>query len=124
MTKSIVEALEKIQSLGDKTMPDTQRSNVLQGSFDIQEGAEEAQISETPPADKSQGNKAVEPILKGPKVGNPILHGQVVDISKQMKDQGLEPCRLEILLKGARIYIPPPPPKPEPVSQHYTDMPT
>lgn len=118
MTKSMVEALEKIQSLDNERIPDTQRSDVLQGSIDIQErGAGEAQISETPPADKSQRNKAVEPILKDPKVGNPISHGQVVDLSKQMKDQGMEPCRLETLLKGSRIYIPPPPPKPEPVSQ-------
>lgn len=123
MTKAMVEALEQLQSLEQEKHPDTKNLNPSQGSNDTQQGdgTQKAavggqQIGSESSKDKLEDNKPVEPILENPKIGNPISHGQVVDLSKQMKDAGLEPCRLEILLIGSRIYIPPPPPKPEQVS--------
>lgn len=110
----MVEALEKIQSLRIERIPNIQRPDALQGSIE-NASAGEPQVSQTLPLEQIAEAKA-EPILEEPKIGNPISHGQVVDLSKQMKDQELEPCRLETLLKGSRIYIPPPPAKPEPVS--------
>jgi TMEM199 family protein len=67
-----------------------------------------------------------EPNLNTPKVGNPICHGQLVDISRYFKSnhEKLEgknadgtgvPIHLSELLKGCSIYSPPPKPKPEPV---------
>lgn len=64
---------------------------------------------------KTDCDVTTEPILSNPRIGNPISHGQVVDLSQKMKAQTLQPCRLEDLLKGVRMYIPPPAPKPEPV---------
>ncbi|TVY37169.1 hypothetical protein LOCC1_G008038 [Lachnellula occidentalis] len=62
--------------------------------------------------------ESTEPSLENPRVGNPISHGQVIDLSRQLKTQGFSPCSLEILLKGARVYIPPPPAKKEPTSEY------
>lgn len=57
-----------------------------------------------------------EPLLVDPKLGNPISHIQVIDLSRKLKAQGLWPRRLDTLLSGARVYVAPPPPKSEPVS--------
>lgn len=68
-----------------------------------------------------------EPSLDAPTTGNPISHGQLVDISKYLKSnpekvEGREtdgrqlPIHLSELLKGCSIYTPPLKPKPEPVS--------
>ncbi|TVY55059.1 hypothetical protein LCER1_G004814 [Lachnellula cervina] len=62
--------------------------------------------------------ESTEPSLENPKAGNPISHGQVIDLSRQLKALGLSPCTLETLLKGARVYIPPPPAKKEPTSEY------
>lgn len=65
--------------------------------------------------DSSKGN---DPSLDDPAVGNPISHGQIVELWRELKlhsDDGVK-FTLENLLKGARIYVPPPPPKPEKVS--------
>lgn len=59
---------------------------------------------------------AREPSLSGPAIGKPISHGQVIDISRQLKSKGYSSYHLDILLRGSRVYVPPPPPKPEPVS--------
>lgn len=56
-----------------------------------------------------------EPTLTEPEVGNPISHGQIIDIWKHLKEEEHPNLSLEELLRGATIYMPPPPPKPEPV---------
>lgn len=66
-----------------------------------------------------------EASLKDPGVGKPISHGQLIDISRHLKnryqtanEEGLQaPYHLDELLRGSKIYIPPPPPKKEPVSR-------
>ncbi|KAI0845925.1 endoplasmic reticulum-based factor for assembly of V-ATPase-domain-containing protein [Daldinia vernicosa] len=59
-----------------------------------------------------------EPLLKDPSVGNPISHGQIIDIWKRLKDENDNTTRLEQLLRGATVYAPPPPPKPEPTEEY------
>ena len=86
-TPTIVEALEKIQSLERRTIE----------------------------KDKSEVEKRTEPSSSNIKIGNPISHGQLIHLSKQLKARKLSPNSLDKLLRGSRVYIPPPPPKPEPV---------
>lgn len=67
---------------------------------------------------------ASEPSLEAPKIGNPISHSQLIDLSKQLRahqvdadgEKGHVPSYLNDLLKGSNIYVAPPKPKPEPVS--------
>jgi hypothetical protein len=70
-----------------------------------------------------------EPSLTDAAVGNPISHSQLIDLSRLLKDNAAEthpdddeqeplPIRLDTLLKGSRIYIPPPPAKKEPTSEY------
>lgn len=62
-----------------------------------------------------------EPPLSQPEVGKPISHGQLVDLWKQLQETSKSAPSLENLLRGAKVYVPPPPPKPEPV--RYFDHP-
>lgn len=57
----------------------------------------------------------VKPSLNEPAIGNPISHGQIVHLWKQLKAHDAGSFSLESLLRGAKVYTPPPPPKPEPV---------
>jgi hypothetical protein len=142
MTPAMVEALEKIQSLsreGDENTEHCSREDATQAGNDekpvgrIRSGENEekqertgtesriSNISGTSPKETEKQNQkqasiTTEPSLSDPKVGNPISHGQVIDLSKQMRTEALQPSRLEELLRGSRIYIPPPKPKPESVS--------
>ncbi|KAI0602511.1 endoplasmic reticulum-based factor for assembly of V-ATPase-domain-containing protein [Biscogniauxia sp. FL1348] len=92
MTSSIVEAL---RILPEPTIPEVSRND--------------AKLDDT---------KDQEPSLEDPAVGKPISHAQVLDIWKQLKIQGHNDIKLEGLLRGAAIYIPPPPPKPEPTEEY------
>ncbi|KAG5926570.1 hypothetical protein E4U53_003053 [Claviceps sorghi] len=70
----------------------------------------------TTPADESQPTG--EPSLRDPAVGNPISHGQIIDLWKTL-NKGHQPWpSLEQLLRGSRVYCPPPPPKPEPSDEY------
>jgi hypothetical protein len=71
---------------------------------------------ETEKQNLKRASTTTEPSLSNPKAGNPISHGQVIDLSTQMKAEALQPSRLEELLRGSGVYIPPPKSKPEPVS--------
>ncbi|GKT48727.1 uncharacterized protein ColSpa_08908 [Colletotrichum spaethianum] len=51
-------------------------------------------------------------------LGNPITHGEILDLWKDLKSEGIDGFSLEGLLRGARVYIPPPPPKPEPSAEY------
>jgi len=56
-----------------------------------------------------------EPCIENPTIGKPISHGQILDTWKTLKASGHTEFKLEDMLRGATIYVPPPPPKPEPV---------
>lgn len=53
------------------------------------------------------------PHFKEPKVGDPISHKQVIELSKLMKSQNHESYRLEKMIRGSTFYVPPRPPEPE-----------
>jgi hypothetical protein len=95
MTPAIVQALEEIHAQS-KTTPS-------------KEDKVQIATSEEP------YNPASEPSLLQPLVGKPIAHGQVINISKQLKALGISPHHLDTLLRGSTVYTLPPPPKPEPV---------
>lgn len=56
------------------------------------------------------------PIPDSIAVGEPISHGQILELWQGLRAKGETKYTLEDLLRGSRVYIPPPPPKPEPVS--------
>ena len=72
-------------------------------------------------------DNATGPSLDQPVEGNPISHGQLIEISKRLKQLREEAkyreahddnmvCHLDDLLRGSRIYVEPAKPKIEPVS--------
>ena len=139
MTTAMVEALEKTRSLeslddGKQKLDskDDAKGSLQSGNERVPDVQDDEESLEKDGAKRStdrageqvldaaiQGSKSTEPSLSNPKVGNPISHGQVIDLSKELKSRGISPRTLELLLRGARVYIPPPKPKPEPVSSPY-----
>lgn len=67
-----------------------------------------------------------EPSLKQPAIGNPITHGQIIAVSKTLKEiktdltngnvENTVSYHLDDLLRGSRVYVEPPKPKAEPAS--------
>jgi hypothetical protein len=61
------------------------------------------------------------PSLLDPEIGRPISHEQVLDIVKYLKTRDKDEAvsntsyRLDDLLRGSKVYIPPPKPKAEKV---------
>ena len=123
----MVEALEKIQAreqAADSSVAQDDGSSSTTDNESSSDGAQKetiqiAESSTTSQQDRAEkfgsGASPAEPSLHNPKVGNPISHGQAIDLSKQLKVQDITPNSLDTLLRGARVYIAPPPPKPEPV---------
>ncbi|OIW26612.1 hypothetical protein CONLIGDRAFT_655976 [Coniochaeta ligniaria NRRL 30616] len=92
MTTSIVEGLAKSKGSGENTdWPDEAK----------------------PPADRND-----EPTLDNPAVGQPISHGQIVDLWRKLREAGEKDYTLENLLRGAKVFVPPPLPKPEPSNEY------
>jgi hypothetical protein len=136
MTKSMVEGLQKIESqviTARQDEADFDNSNELHQvseedapalgrmSVDENEGRRRNTNNDhsSPPRspnDVYSSSGRSEPSLVNPCLGNPISHGQVIDLSMQLREGGFEPYRLEDLLRGSNVYIAPPPPKSEPVS--------
>jgi hypothetical protein len=57
--------------------------------------------------------------LSEPVIGGPISHAQLITVARFLRDTHApsnDDFRLDILLKGASIYVPPPKPKPQPVN--------
>jgi hypothetical protein len=71
------------------------------------------------PGDATPAEQHGEPTLDEPAVGKPISHGQVVDLWKKLQQADEKGYTLESLLCGARVYVPLPPPKPEPVRTYF-----
>ncbi|KAI0202917.1 endoplasmic reticulum-based factor for assembly of V-ATPase-domain-containing protein [Astrocystis sublimbata] len=67
---------------------------------------------------QSQTIQVEEPSMKDPVIGNPISHGQILKTIKSLKANGHAGFRLEEMLRGSHLYIPPPPPKPEPTNEY------
>ncbi len=141
MTPSMVEALKKIKSLetgkdekwqppaSDATPDGSSRIENYEKATRVEENEKSGDSEEkncsserkTSLADQEkigEGSKPAESSFENPKIGNPISHGQVIDLSAQLKALGIQPSSLDILLRGSWVYVPPPPPKPEPVRIH------
>jgi TMEM199 family protein len=139
MTTSMVEALKKLQHLTRKhdhtILEPASREEGRGGAGEVNSSVVETRVDarnvtalekEEPKAGIPIGSTqelhlneariSDEPSLKNPRIGNPISHGQVIGLSKLLKAHGIFPNSLDLLLRGARVYVPPPPPKPEPVS--------
>lgn len=128
ITPSILDALEKLRSVEDVISAniDGQASNekveATIGTSDLTPDDPKTAHEESPqgsidtPQSLDGAKKSGESNLSNPKIGEPISHGQIIDIGRDMKIMGLYPQSLEILLQGSKVYIRPPPPKPEPVS--------
>jgi hypothetical protein len=119
MTSSMVEALEELRRLEGKLDGE---ENSQQRNTEAQRGDGQAQGGNEKSTDNDQDQSAkaekspTEPPLSNPKVGNPISHGQVIDITRGLKAHRIHPRNLDSLLRGSKVYVPPPPPKAEPVS--------
>lgn len=89
-----------------------------QSELPVQHNVHTANLDEA----KLVGNAKVsqEPPLADPKIGNPISHSQIIDLWGDLKKHNLSPLTLEFLLRGSRVYVPPPTPKAEPVSCNLT----
>ncbi|KAJ3558647.1 hypothetical protein NPX13_g9668 [Xylaria arbuscula] len=59
-----------------------------------------------------------EPCMTDPAVGKPISHGQILATVKTLKAKGHAGFRLEQMLRGSALYVPPPPPKPKPTDEY------
>lgn len=137
MTGAMAEAFEKIQNLEgttknhDRDAKSSKTSNQTRPEDEkvakeknkeiniVKEAGSNSNNLQKPSADPTEttnNQNSTEPSLENPKVGNPVSHRQVIDLWKQLKASKISPCSLDIFLRGARVYIPPPPPKPEPVS--------
>lgn len=92
MTPAIVAALGDLRSQEDYQSPGV---------------ASSIQIESTLPSN--------DPSLAEPALGQPISHGQIVDLWAKLRPLRNEAHSLEKLLQGSRVYRVPPPPKPEPV---------
>ncbi|KIM98181.1 hypothetical protein OIDMADRAFT_32079 [Oidiodendron maius Zn] len=130
ISPTILEALEEVQLLDRDTVRNPYKSlelhdersllkkdgkyaevtEHLDGGQEV-EGIEDIEISFGEGGSKEQFN---EPPLSNPKLGKPISHGQVINLWKELKARGHRPRSLDSLLRGARVYSPPPESKPEP----------
>jgi hypothetical protein len=132
ISPTILEALEEVRLPdrdGSRNAPGSQKLNYEQSRLDsdvnqakvtellgiqgIRNDAEDEQIS---PVERESEGVTSEPSLSNPTLGNPISHSQVIDLWKELKAHSPRPRTLDSLLRGTRVYIPPPEPKPEPVS--------
>lgn len=133
VTPSIVEASEKLQSLKDNisesnhSQDGNEKMETTIGTQNLTPDGrtkiaqqENRQGSTDTPQCVDGDMKSGRPILSSPKIGDPISHGQIIDIGRDMKTLGLYPQSLEVLLKGSKVYIAPLPQKPEPVGLRTT----
>lgn len=102
MTSAVVEVIQKLQKLEElKSEHKTEEEAIFEDSSSTQ--------------DPKEAILPDEPSLQNPAIGNPVSHNQILNISKQLKSHDINPYHLDLLLRGSKVYIPPPPPKKEPV---------
>ena len=72
-------------------------------------------------SDQKRHESLNDPSLSEPAVGAPVSHAQLIQVARFLRESHLDnknEFRLDTLLKGANIYVPPPKPKPQPVCTH------
>ncbi|RDW68065.1 hypothetical protein BP6252_09461 [Coleophoma cylindrospora] len=122
MTTSMVEALEKLQSLEHTRLADTEAKSEDSTCAEEQLSPDDAaptreQRDATENTIQSEQDKLDE-LTRNPEVGNPISHGQILEISRNLKLQGVTLFSLDVLLRGSKVYIAPPKPKAEPTPEY------
>jgi hypothetical protein len=132
ITSTILEALDEVQHLDRNSSQDVPRSQKLtegpsvadkqgeyaevedhiSGSQTDHQGITDNQISQ---GERGPQHGSSEPSLSNPKLGNPISHGQIIDLWNDLRAHSSKPKTLDSLLRGARVYNSPPKPKAEAV---------
>lgn len=78
-------------------------------------------------SDQKYDDTTSDPSLSEPTIGAPVSHTQLIQIARFLRKSHLpnkNDFRLDALLKGANIYVPPPKPKPQPVCTRPTSTPS
>ncbi|KAK2057222.1 hypothetical protein LY76DRAFT_606412 [Colletotrichum caudatum] len=107
VTPSIVDGLQRLT----ETRSSRDESNASKTDTAAQESTSDGPAT-------SVATPTEEPNLERPAVGDPITHGQVLTLWRDLKSECIDGFSLEGLLRGASVYIPPPPPKPEPSAEY------
>ena len=76
-----------------------------------------------PPRSYFEHYETLSDILDGPienslEIGNPISHAQVLELSKELKKNNIEPYHLDALLRGSNIWVAPRSKPKEPTSEY------
>ncbi|KAI4758120.1 hypothetical protein E4T44_10900, partial [Aureobasidium sp. EXF-8845] len=72
-------------------------------------------------SDHKHHGSSSDPSLSEPTVGAPVTHAQLIQVARFLRESQLpnnNDFRLDTLLKGANIYVPPPKPKPQPTAEY------
>ncbi|GAO13517.1 hypothetical protein UVI_02016070 [Ustilaginoidea virens] len=97
MTRPIVDGIRKLQQV---------------------RASDDERLDTEAPDSSSRRQSHDEPTLQQPAVGNPISHGQVIDLWRKLQPGDDASCSLEQLLRGSRVYAPPAPPKTQPTEEY------
>ena len=133
LTTAMVEALENLQSIKQfansttSWSSDTLDKEKLGQSEQQQRGRDdpntkdvdhapntEREINLEEPLARQHVTDGLEPSLSSPFPGNPISHGQILNLWMATKTQNVSSTTLDALMRGSRVYIAPPKPKQEP----------
>jgi hypothetical protein len=74
-------------------------------------------------SEQEEHGPSSDPSLSEPTVGAPVSHAQLIQVARFLRESHIankKDFRLDTLLKGANIYVPPPKPKPQQVCTHPT----
>lgn len=74
-------------------------------------------------SDQKYHDTSSDPSLSEPTIGAPVSHAQLIQVARFLRESHLpnkNDFRLDALLKGANIYVPPPKPKSQPVCKPAT----
>lgn len=89
----------------------------------LQEQSLETTIQLKSPRSSSEPSETLSDLLNDPiqnslEIGNPISHTQVLELSKELKKNNIEPYHLDALLRGSNIWVGPIP-KPKETTSEY-----
>ena len=109
--------------MSDKNRHDHLLSDALMVLLTLTPAAKSAVELYNQLSDQNQHELLNDPSLSEPAVGAPVSHAQLIQVARFLRESQLEnknDFRLDTLLKGANIYVPPPKPKPQPVCTYPT----
>lgn len=91
-----------------------------------QEQSPESTGTSKPPRSCAEPSETLDYLLDGPRkngiqIGDPISHAQVLELSKQLKANNIDPHHLDTLLRGSTIWVPLRP-KPKEKTSEYKEL--